>query len=69
MAAAEDEGDVALTLHWRDGGGEHHAPMAKEGDRWAGALPPGRPLTWWVRAVDGRGNQARTADMALPAGC
>jgi len=69
-AVVEDETEVALTLHARDAGGAETRTAMAVADMAASAdLPPGRPLTWWVSAVDGRGNQARTADVALPAGC
>lgn len=70
-ADVEDEGDVSLTLHWRVGGVERTAAMTAPADAKAlGSLPPGlAPLTWWVSAVDGRGNQARTPDVVVPTGC
>lgn len=69
-ADVEDEANVALTLHWRDAGGDHTAAMTEPVEsKSSGGLPPATALTWWVSAIDGRGNQARTADVALPAGC
>ncbi|MFP5376574.1 MAG: hypothetical protein ACLGIO_07325, partial [Acidimicrobiia bacterium] len=69
-AVVEDEAEVALSLHVRDAAGtETRTPMALAETAATGSLPPGRPLTWWVSAVDGRGNQARTADVAVPGGC
>lgn len=69
-ATAEDESEVALVLHWRAPAGEGRAPMSPVAEGWAATLPAGAgPLTWWVSAVDGRGNQARTADVAVPRGC
>ena len=69
-AVVEDEAEVALTLHASDAAGtETRLPMALDGMHATADLPPGRPLTWWVSAVDGRGNQARTPDMVLPQGC
>ncbi|HVM02441.1 MAG TPA: hypothetical protein VM263_07195 [Acidimicrobiales bacterium] len=69
-AVVEDEAEVALSLHVRDAAGtETRTPMALAETAAAGSLPPGRPLTWWVSAVDGRGNQARTPDVAVPGGC
>lgn len=71
-ADVEDEGEVVLTLHWRAGSDpERTSAMSPAADAKAsGTLPSGPvPLTWWVSAVDGRGNQARTGDAALPAGC
>ena len=69
-ADVEDEGDVALTLHWRDAAGDHSASMSAPAEgKSTGGLPPATPLTWWVNAVDGRGNQARTADVQLSGGC
>lgn len=69
-AAAEDEGNVVVALHWRGDGAERTTIMARA-DNGAVADLPGRPgpLTWWVSAVDGRGNQARTPDVVLPVGC
>ena len=69
-AVVEDEGDVVLTLHWRGPDGEHTTVMAVEVNGLVADLPQGQaPLTWWVRAVDGRDNQARTPDNPLPGGC
>ena len=69
-AVVEDEAEVALTLHARDAtGAESRLPMSLTDMEATADLPPGRPLTWWVSAVDGRGNQARTPDVTLPVGC
>ena len=70
-AMVEDETEVTLVLYTRDGAGtESHRPMVVHDGGWRADLPAGRrPLTWWVGAVDGRGNQARTADVILPNGC
>lgn len=70
-AVSEDEGEVVVTLHWLDrSGNQTTAPMTPAGGGVVGSLPPGDgPLTWWVAGVDGRGNQARTADVAVPTGC
>ncbi|HVM06148.1 MAG TPA: hypothetical protein VM242_13360 [Acidimicrobiales bacterium] len=69
-AVVEDEAEVALTLHARDAAGvESRLPMTLTYMEATADLPAGRPLTWWVSAVDGRGNQARTPDVALPQGC
>jgi hypothetical protein len=69
-AVVEDEAEVALTLHARDAAGaESRLPMSLADMEATADLPPGRALTWWVSAVDGRGNQARTPDVALPLGC
>ena len=69
-AVVEDEAEVALTLHTRDtAGAETRVAMTLTEMEAVADLPPGRPLTWWVSAIDGRGNQARTPDVALPAGC
>lgn len=70
-ADVEDEGEVALTLHWRISGAEQTAPMTPPADAKAfGTLPSVVvPVTWWVSAVDGRGNQARTPDATVAAGC
>lgn len=69
-AVVEDEGEVALTLHWRSPAGEQTSLMSAAATGLVADLPAGAgPLTWWVSAIDGRGNQARTPDVALPAGC
>ena len=70
-ADVEDEGEVALVLHWRVGTGPERTTAMRVVDAKAsGTLPPAAaPLTWWVSAVDGRGNQARTPDVAVPTGC
>lgn len=70
-ATVEDEGEVVVVLHWRDGAGvERTTGMAESDPGLQAALPPGvAPITWWVSAVDGRGNQARTPDRVLPGGC
>lgn len=66
----EDEGEVSLILHWRGSDGERTSVMAGGPDAMVADLPAATaPLTWWVTAVDGRGNQARTPDVALPGGC
>lgn len=70
QAAVEDEGDVTVTLHWRDAAGAVRTTAMPVGETGARApLPSGvGPGTWWVSAVDGRGNQARTPDTPSP-GC
>lgn len=70
-AMVEDETEVSLVLHARDGTGtETQRPMVVTDAGARADLPAGRaPLTWWVSAVDGRGNQARTADVVVPSGC
>lgn len=69
-ADVEDEGEVTLTLHWRTGGVETTAAMTPPVEATSVAmLPPSTPLTWWVSAIDGRGNQARTPDVQVAAGC
>lgn len=69
-ATAEDEGDVVVTLHWRSDDAERSTVMVRDDKGDVADLPMrAGPLTWWVSAVDGRGNQARTPDVALPAGC
>lgn len=69
-AVVEDEGEVSLTLHWRGRDGEGTSVMAGTADAMVAQLPAATgALTWWVTAVDGRGNQARTFDVALPGGC
>ncbi|HVF33005.1 MAG TPA: hypothetical protein VM933_08210 [Acidimicrobiales bacterium] len=75
-AMVEDEGEVAaVQLHWFDPPGtpggrptERISAMSAGDAGWLGRLPGGfLPLTWWVTAVDARGNGARTADGVLPA--
>jgi len=70
-ADVEDEGDVVLTLHWRVNGMEATGSMSPPVDAKSTAtLPPTlAPLTWWVSAVDGRGNQARTPDVVVTSAC
>ncbi|MGH9281676.1 MAG: hypothetical protein ACRD0S_01935, partial [Acidimicrobiales bacterium] len=68
-AVAEDESDVALTLHWRWAGGEQTSSMVVDETGQIAELPEGTPLVWWVSARDGRGNQARTPDVAVAEGC
>ncbi|HEX2699222.1 MAG TPA: hypothetical protein VHM89_03335 [Acidimicrobiales bacterium] len=70
-ADVEDESDVVLTLHWRVGGADTATPMSPPVDaKSTGSLPAAvAPLTWWVSAVDGRGNQARTPDALVTTAC
>ena len=70
-ADVEDEGEVSLTLHWRVGGVERTEAMSGPADaKSIATLPSGvASLTWWVSAVDGRGNQARTPDVLVSPAC
>ncbi len=79
-AAVEDESEIAaVLLHWRERSGpngttvEKTAPMAPSapGDGYAGRLPAEPyPLSWWVSAVDARGNLAKTTEqVAAPGSC
>ncbi len=70
-ADVEDEGDVVLTLHWRVNGTEATGSMSAPVDAKSTAtMPPAlAPVTWWVSAVDGRGNQARTPDVVVATPC
>jgi hypothetical protein len=73
-ADAEDASDVtAVVLHWRVGatGLELTRAMAESDQGYVAPLPGGPdPLTWWVTAADGRGNEARTPDATLaPSTC
>lgn len=64
-----EEGELAsLVLHWRDST-EHEQPITPSADGYRVELKPeGQDITYWVTAVDGRGNQARTADQVIPVG-
>jgi hypothetical protein len=64
-----EEGDLAsLVLHWRDTA-EHEVDITAGPDGYQAQLSPeGQAVTYWVTAVDARGNQSRTADQIIPAG-
>ena len=64
-----EQGQItSLVLHWRDTE-EHAADIAQTADGYKAQLAPGpQPLTWWVTAVDDRGNQAQTADQIIQPG-
>ena len=75
-ATADDETDVALVLlHWRGAGSddEHSRTMVGPTSNPAVSATIPRddaPVTWWVTAVDGRGNRAATAELRLvPGSC
>jgi hypothetical protein len=63
-----EEGDLAsLVLHWRDTT-EHAVDITSGPDGYKAQLAPGgQPITYWVTAVDARGNQSRTADQVIEA--
>lgn len=64
-----EEGDLAsFVLHWHDGV-EHSVDITNGADGYQAQLTPeGRPITFWVTAVDARGNQSRTADQVIEPG-
>jgi hypothetical protein len=61
----DNSGIAAVSLHWNDRAGSHDLPMSAAAAGYAGTLPSGAPLTWWVSAADSRGNDARTPDAQL----
>lgn len=63
-----EEGDLAsVVLHWRDLTGEHSVDITSGAEGYNAELAPeGQDLTYWVTALDARGNQARTADQTIP---
>jgi hypothetical protein len=63
-----EEGKLtSLVLHWRDTA-DHEVDLTEGPNGFQAALAPnGVPVTYWVTAVDDRGNQARTADQTIPA--
>lgn len=70
-AQVEDETDIeAVELHWRsDDGTTARRPMAAASGGYRAAVPDAAvPARWWVTAVDGRGNRARSPEGAV-AGC
>jgi hypothetical protein len=59
---------TSLVLHWRDTA-EHAADIAPSPDGYHAQLAPeGQPVTWWVTAVDDRGNQAQTPGQVIQPG-
>jgi hypothetical protein len=64
-----EEGELSsLVLHWRDAA-EHTFDITTGPDGYHAELKPeGQDVTYWVTAVDGRGNQSRTADQVIPVG-
>lgn len=64
-----EESDLeSVVLHWRDGG-DHAENISVGADGYRAELKPeGQDITFWVTAVDGRSNQARTADQVIPVG-
>ncbi|MEY2417769.1 MAG: hypothetical protein QOG90_449 [Actinomycetota bacterium] len=59
---------TSLVLHWRDAT-EHATDIAQSADGYKAQLAPeGQPITWWVTAVDDRGNQAQTPDQIIQSG-
>ncbi|HUR02320.1 MAG TPA: hypothetical protein VM347_07270 [Nonomuraea sp.] len=69
-ATAEDAGEVReVVLHWK-GAVEGSAPMRRRSATWVGTLPSGlRNGSWFVSAVDARGNRGGTAIQPVPAAC
>ena len=69
-AAVEDAGEVqSVLLHWRAAtGGEATLPMAPTTTGWRAQFPPELGGgSFWVEAIDARGNRAGTAVHPLPA--
>ena len=64
----EEEGKLtSLVLHWRDTV-DHEVDITDGPEGYETELTPnGAPITYWVTAVDDRGNQSRTADQVIPA--
>ncbi|HVT76679.1 MAG TPA: hypothetical protein VHD87_06580 [Acidimicrobiales bacterium] len=64
-----DEGQItSVVLHWRDTT-EHQVDVASSADGYKAQLAPeGQPITYWVTAVDDRGNEAQTPDQTIPPG-
>jgi hypothetical protein len=68
VARAEDEGKVsAVVLHWREAKVERTIDLSgdQQSQDYRGALPPSA-TSWWVTAVDARGNVASTPEEKLP---
>jgi hypothetical protein len=71
QATAVDEGDVrSVFLHWRTQANttDHVLQMVAAGppDTYFGTVPAGdNPTSWWVTAVDGRGNRGQTTEVAV----
>lgn len=65
-ASAEDEGQVSVvTLRWTATTGDGARIMSPDGDGYAADLPATADITsWWVDAVDARGNRASTVRRA-----
>ena len=63
-----EEGDLkSLVLHWRDDA-EHEIDITNGTDGYNAQLTPdGNPITYWVTALDARGNASRTVDQTIPA--
>src|SRR5262249_31986751 len=71
QATAVDEGDIrSVFLHWRTqaSAADHVLQMVAAGppDTYFGTLPAGdNPTSWWVTAVDGRGNRGQTTEVGV----
>jgi hypothetical protein len=67
-AQVEDEGEIAsVELRWSPAvDGESGRPMPVVASGYRAALPP-TAATWWVTAVDGRGNRARSPEQPVGA--
>jgi hypothetical protein len=62
-ATVEDASGVGeVLLHWTDAGGAHQGVMQRGDNGYAATLPKSVAVSWWVTAVDARGNQARTSE-------
>jgi hypothetical protein len=69
---AEESGLSSAAAHWRPagtrGGADHTVALTAGHDRYIGQLGPfddAGPVTWWVEAVDTRGNHSRSPDQTL----
>ena len=63
-----EEGDLAsLVLHWRDATDTRSTSRTDPTATRRSSSPQGAPITYWVTAIDARGNQSRTADQVIAA--
>jgi hypothetical protein len=65
-AQVEDESEIAsVELRWSPAAdGESGRPMPAVANGYRATVPP-TATTWWVTAVDGRGNRARSPEQAV----
>jgi len=70
-STVEDEVDlVGVSLNWTDAAGANRTSRLRlSSGRWIGDLPVSpSPVSWFVSAVDARGNEGRTPTNAVPPG-